>query len=40
MENELIENVRPTLSGLFWVLLEEDKGKFTTFAVSQELQMV
>ena len=40
MENELIENVRPTLRGLFWVLFEEDEGKFTTFVVSQELQMV
>ena len=40
MENELIENIRPTLRGLFWVLFEEDEGKFTTFVVSQELQMV
>ena len=40
MENELIENVRPTLRGLFWVLFEEDEGKFTTFVVLQELQMV
>ena len=37
MENELIENVRPTLSGIFWVFFEEDEGKFTTFVVSQEL---
>ena len=37
MENELIENVRPTLRGLFWVFFEEDEGKFTTFVVSQEL---
>ena len=40
MENELIENVIHTLRGLFWVLFEEDKGKFTTFVVLQELQMV
>ena len=40
MENELIENIRPTLRGLFWVLFEEDEGKFTTFVVLQELQMV
>ena len=40
MENELIENLIPTLRGLFWVLFEEDEGKFTTFVVSQELQMV
>ena len=37
MENELIENVRPTLRGLSWVFFEEDEGKFTTFDVSQEL---
>ena len=40
MENELIKNVRPTLWGLFWVLFEEEEGKFTTFVVSQELQKV
>ena len=37
MENQLIENVRPTLSGLFWDFFEENEGKFTTFVVSQEL---
>ena len=37
MENELIENVRPTLTGLSWVFFEEDNGKFTTFDISQEL---
>ena len=40
MENELIENVGPTLRGLFWVLFEEGDGKFITFVVSQELQMI
>ena len=37
MENELIENVRPTLRGLSWVFFEEGEGKFTTFDVSREL---
>ena len=40
MGNELIGNVRPTLRGLFCFLFEEDKGKFTKFVVSEELQMV
>ena len=34
MENEIFENVRPTLRGLFWVLLEKGEGKFTTSVVS------
>ena len=37
METEFIENVRPTLRRLFWVLFEEREGKFTTFVVSQKL---
>ena len=37
MENELSENVRPTLRGLSWVFFEEGESKFITFDVSQEL---
>ena len=40
IEIELIENVRPTLRRVIWVLFKEGEGKFTTFLVSQELQMV